>query len=318
MIPIDLLTSWPLLGKASVEDVISSPAYAMPCKWPSEGCSLSFAGSVRPVPAFGLVLRFANEEQILGLPDTKLFPTLNALSSDLSDIPDELVLAALEKDAGGLFALLEDASKRQVQVAGLVSSGDQRFGMARSFQIKDKTGVPVFSALMTFSPAMVKLFGDVKYLDLTNPVISDLALDGVVEYARFNLSNDEINGLSQGDMILLPELKIGADPWKVTIHLDGCYTLLGECSDGRLKINSSPTPLMVNPDDLRVISAESIKVSFGQVLSLLAKGGAVEKILRRPAELKLVRGERMLAQGCIEQLGQVNAMALQFVETITP
>ena len=121
MKPIDILSSLPSWSKASHEDILSSPAWAMPCRLGDTPCTMRQA-KTRPAEVLPLAVRFEDEELILGLADTPAFPELHAVWDSRADVPDAILLALVEKDCGAFLQLLENAVRRQLKIVGLAQA----------------------------------------------------------------------------------------------------------------------------------------------------------------------------------------------------
>lgn len=312
MLAVDLLSNWPGISKASHEDVMASPAYGIPCPWPEEGARVRLA-SVRPQPSLAVTLRLGGEEQVLGLPELPLFPTVRLLS-ETPGVEQELLLAALEADAGGLFAWLEKLCQMQLEVTGLAALDDVRFERARAFAVVSRDGRERGSFLLSLSPTMARRFGSLSFLDAGHPVWDGLALPAEVQVATFRLSDEELSGLAPGDMLLLPELDPAQESWTVTLRLEDRLSVQATWQGTRLTADGVPLPPSRPPEEgtLRVSLAQTIPLSVRALLPLLQPDGRLELTLRPPFALRLTdAGGQELAEGRLERVGVQHAMAIE-------
>ena len=66
MKPIEILSAIPQWAKTSPEDILASPAWAMPCRLGEEQCVMRPA-DVRPAETLDLSIRLGEEDHVLGI-----------------------------------------------------------------------------------------------------------------------------------------------------------------------------------------------------------------------------------------------------------
>ena len=121
MKPLEILSALPQWAKASADDLLASPAWAMPCRLGEQNCMMRLDGTC-PSETLDLLVRFGNEEHVLGLRDCESLQELHAVWPTRAEVPEPILLALVEKDCGTLFQLLENAVRQQLGVIGLASS----------------------------------------------------------------------------------------------------------------------------------------------------------------------------------------------------
>ena len=172
MKPFEILSSLPQWTKLDQDAIVDSPAFAMPCRLGEENVTL-LLGAVRPADAIRLSITIEDEPHVLSFARSSRFRELDAIWDGLADVPEPIVLALVEKDAGPVLQLVENAVRRKIRLVGLAESDAAD---AREF---------------------VAQIGD---------VVFSLIIPAVAEYAAFALSPVDAAGLAVGDAVLLPEL----------------------------------------------------------------------------------------------------------------
>jgi len=312
MLPLDLVSSWPGLAKISAEEVLASPAYRIPCVWQEEKAALVFGGK-RPVLALGVCLQMAQEEQVLGIAQGAKLPTLASLGEQWEELPRDLALAAIEQDLGELFGVLEEVTQHQLSVKGLVAVDDPRFVTARNLSIVQGNGEDVLDFLLSLSPAMVKNMGNLKYLQLNHPELSNMALKARVEVAEFAVEPSDLAGMKAGDAFELSEMS-GSGPWKVLVLVGNTYSVLGTCTSKSLVLSSSPIQVKNSDNLVHIMVQGTFMVSLENMLALVNKGGTAEISFGIGATLDVEVGGKVLASGRLEHVGDTTLLLLQHVE----
>lgn len=290
------------------------PAYGIASSWPEAGCQVRLA-AVRPLPEVAVTLRLGGEEQVLGIPALPVFSTVHQLLG-AGKVEQELLLAALEADAGGLFDWLEKTCQMQLTVTGLATLDDVRFSRARAFGVYAPDGRERGSFLLSLSPAMLRSFGSLAFLDAEHESWRHHVLPAEVELAHFHLESAELAGLAAGDMLLLPELSPEQASWPVTLQVGDCFQVQGMWQGHELNLSTVPLLKGANEGtELRICLRETVNISLPMLLPLLQPDGAVSLTLTAPEGLKLVdaRGE-LLAEGRLARVGVQQAMALEAME----
>ena len=275
----ELIGNWPGIAGADAADLFGREAWAMPVGYNGEDATL-VRDETRERDVIGLEIKLDAERHFLGLADSDAYPELSKLWSERAKLPDEIVLALVEKECGPLFQTLENAARRQVSVVGLADreAAKGENVKAQAFSLRDADGETLCDFSLSMSPALLAEFGRVENLDVAHPSIRALVRPARVEYAVFALGAAEEEGLAAGDYLLVPEVGTEAPHWAT------------DPSD----------------DDLvHVLSAATTELAFGDF--------ADDSLPEPPpaGTLVLVRKDREIAEGRIQPLGAENAFAVE-------
>ena len=275
----ELIEKWPGIAGADAAAIFGKDAWAMLVGYAGNDATL-VKDATRERDVIGLEIRFDAERHFLGLAVSDAYPDLSKVWTERTKLPDEIVLALVEKECGGLFQTLEDAARRQVSVIGLADreAAKAENVKAQAFALKDDSGETVCDFSLSMSPALLEEFGRVENLDAGHESLRTLTRPAQVEYAAFTLTDDEVGNLAVGDCLLLPEIGTEAPQW------------VTEPSD----------------DDLvHVLSAATTDLSFGDF--------ADDSLPEPPAAatLILVRKGRTVAEGRLRPLGAQSAFAVE-------
>ena len=251
MKPIEILSALPQWAKASPQNIFSSPAWAMPCRLGDNPCMLRH-DETRPEDVLPLAVRFEDEDHTLGLTDSPAFPELHSVWNARADVPEQILLALVEKDCGAFLQLLENAARRQLKIVGIKDSSPEGCEC-----LKLDGDAPV-SFTLDLSPMLVETFGQLRNIDTGHPSITDATIAAEVEYASFALSAAELSSLAPGDALLLPEIgslaphivadgrfalsENGLSPWKDEGLLRVCAALPSGITLGTLFNATEDTP----------------------------------------------------------------------------
>ena len=217
----ELLRKWPTWEKANAATVLASPAWRMPVKFDGRDAKLRIDATPNSFDAVRLRVMFDGERHVLDIFDSEAFHDLHMLWAKRGALPEEIVLALVEKECGPLLQLMEDVTRKQLSVDGLASDGSA--WAPRSFLLDD--GGPRISFALDLSPAMEIMLGRLDLLDPSHESIRSLERPAEAEYATVSLSDEDFASLASGDFVLLPE---GAEPkWTVEKPLDGQLHVLG-------------------------------------------------------------------------------------------
>ena len=272
MKPIELLSALDAFAGLGPQEILSHPAWGVPVEWNGASAVLR-ADAVMPAETLDLSVRFGEESCVLGLVPSATFPELAELFPVRDRVPSPILLAVVEKEAGPLFQMLENALRRELSVQGLV---DVPAEGARAFGVADD-----LTFTLTLTDALVRELGDLKRLDTAHPSIAEVQVPMDVAYAVFDLSAEELEGLAPGDYLLLPEMS-AEKPGRV-------------CLPGTLPA-----------DRLCVVAAERANVPFATALEDDLRCAPVGT-----DDLVLVRGGRRVASGRLSKLGEQPAFAVE-------
>ena len=273
-----VLSSWPGWAEKTPEELLRHEAWSMRVRWGDEEARLRLSGN-RPRDVIALEISFDGEAHFLGIGERSVFPDLYALWDRKNEIPQNLVLALVEKECGKLLQLLENSVRRQLKITGLADASE-RAG-ACGFEVVGLDGKIIASFALNVTPAVLESFGDISAIDATHPSIRSMARPAVVEYAVFGLGEDS-SKIEIGDYLLAPELdNPAAAKWCVDNPAD----------DGKFHLRAS-APEMV----------AFASFADGDMPSVPA-----------PGSLELFFGSKSIASGRASRLGEQSAFAVEEV-----
>ena len=213
MKPFEILSALPQWSGLRSDAIVDLPAFALPCRLGDESATLVL-GATHPADTISLSIRLEDEPHVLSLARSPRFKELDAIWDSRADVPEPILLALVEKDAGPLLQLVENAVRRQLKLVGLAEaeSPDAPVFFA---QVEDI----VFS--LTRSATVTAAIGNLRNLNLAHESIRSVVLPAVAEYAAFALAPSDAAGLVVGDAVLLPEM--GTAPARLVV--DGRFVL---------------------------------------------------------------------------------------------
>lgn len=299
MKPFEMLSSLPQWAGLGHDAIVDSPAFAMPCRLGDESATLTL-GATHPADAIRLSILIEDEPHVLSLARSPRFKDLDAIWDARADVPEPVLLALVEKDAGPVLQLVENAVRRQLRLVDLVPS-DGSDAPALFAQVSD------VAFALTRSATVTAAMGSLRNLDLAHDSIRSTILPAVMEYAAFSLASGEAAGLGIGDAILLPE--IGAVSARLVV-------------DGRFVLDESGVSRYNAGELVHVVDAVPKEISLGELFDAAENAeGRMSKVeVPRPGgdapiPLRLVHGGKVLAFGRLDRLGDQPAF---IVETATP
>ena len=293
MKPLEILSALPQWAKASADDLLASPAWAMPCRLGEQNCMMRLDGTC-PSETLDLLVRFGNEEHVLGLRDCESLQELHAVWPTRAEVPEPILLALVEKDCGTLFQLLENAVRQQLGVIGLASSPRDPDAQTLFAQIYSADGAPLVAFSLSSSPSLVAALGQLRFLDAAHPAIRDCTLPAEVEFATFTLPAADLAALAPGDALLLPE--IGTIPPR-------------RIACNRFLVGENGVIDWKDDGALRVLAMEPVTMTVGDLLDLAASNAAPPASQPLPANtpLRLARFGKVLATGRLDAIGAQQA-----------
>ena len=308
MKPLEILLSLPQWKKATAEALVDSPAFALPCRLGDEPVQL------RPAPIepavselLALSISFGDEPHTLGLARSPRFPELDKLWDNRAGVPEPILLALVEKECGPLFQLLENAVRKQLRLVGLddsvrsdVAAPQPFLNLCVSAPSREGTDAPPICFMLTRTPTVVAALGVLRNLDLTHEAVRSEQLSAEVEYAAFTLPEGDLASLAPGDAVVVSEIGSLPPRWIV---------------DGRFALDGGGVSPFADDALVRVRAAESATLPLGAVLD--AAEGKVPDV---PApsdgsQLRLVRGGRTCATGCLGRVGDQPAFLVESLAT---
>ena len=290
MKPFEILSSLPQWAGLGPDAIVDLPAFAMPCRLDDERTTLVLSES-QPADSVSLSVLLEDEPHVLSLARSPRFKELDAVWDSRADVPEPILLALVEKDAGPLFQLVENAVRRQFRLVGLAepAGADAQVLSARVDDI-------AFS--LTRSAVVTSAIGNLRNLDLSHESIRSVALPSVVEYLTFALASGDAAGLEVGDAILLPEM--GTAPARLVV-------------DGRFVVDASGVSRYDAGELARVVDAEQKDIALGEVFDAAEAPHAIEA--KPSGVLKLVCKGKTLALGRLDRLGDQPALIVESLTT---
>ena len=289
MKPFEILSSLPQWSGLGPDAIIDSPAFAMPCRLGDENVTLVL-DATHPADTIRLSILLEDEPHVLSLARSPRFKELDAIWDSRADVPEPILLALVEKDAGPLLQLIENVVRRQLKLVGLAGPGDAD---ARTVFVQ----VADFNFSLTRSATLTAAIGKLRNLDLAHESIRSAVLPAVTEYAAFSLAPSDASGLSVGDAVLLPEM--GSVPARIVV-------------DGRFVIDANGVSRYNAGDIVHVFDATGKDITLGELFDAAETPRAVEAT--PSGTLRLVAGNKTLAAGRLDRLGDQPAF---MVETAT-
>ena len=210
---IELMEKWPGIAGADAATIFGMDAWALGVSYAGNDATL-VKDATRERDVIGLEVKFDDEVHFLSIAVSDDYPELSKVWEQKAKLPNEILLALVEKECGALLQTLENAARRQLSVVGLVPREDvgAKNVAAQAFALRDADGMTVCDFALSLSPNILAEFGRVENLDANHESIRTLTRPARAEYAAFSLTDDELKGLAAGDHLLLPE--IGSQPAK--------------------------------------------------------------------------------------------------------
>lgn len=286
MKPLEILVAIPKWAKATPDQVLDSPAFAMPCRLGEEQVSLRL-GAVQPSDTLDLAILFGDERHSLRLARSARFSELDKVWDSRADMPEPILLALVEKECGPLLQMLENAVRRQLRLVGLATSPDPDARMLFA-QVNDI----VFS--LTRSETVAAAFGILRHVDFASPELRAETFASEAEFAAFALAPADLASLSVGDALLVPE--IGSVPPRLVV-------------DGRFVVDESGVAPFADDGRCRVVAAEMRNVSLGELFDAAENPRRVEG--EAPGQLRLTQGGKTIAYGRLDRLGEQPAFIVE-------
>ncbi len=287
MKPFEIVSSLPQWSGLGPDAIVDSPAFAMPCRLGDESVTLTL-GATHPADTIDLSILLEDEPHVLALARSPRFKELDAIWDSRADVPEPILLALVEKDAGPLLQLVENATRRQLRLVGLAASDDSPDARTLFAQVSDV----VFT--LTRSATVTAAIGNLRNLDLTHESIRSVVLSAVTEYAAFALAPSDAAGLAVGDAVLLPEM--GTAPARLVV-------------DGRFVLDEGGVSRYDAGELVHVVDAEPRDVRLGELLDAVETPYAAET--KPSGALGLVGKGEILAVGHLDRVGDQPAFVVE-------
>ena len=265
----ELLNTWPEWQRAGTETVLASPAWRMPVRLNGAAGTMTAAAPADDLLVLDVTLD--GEAHRLALADSPAYPDLHLLWSRRGELPEPLLLALAEKECGGVFGLVESATRRMLAVKGLSRTDD---GL-RFFSVSGAGAGFVFGLDVT--PDLAATLGRLDYVDPAHPAVRTSTRSARAVLGRLELTDEELAALEPGCFLLLPEGFGSAAKWVAADALEDAEDVL-----------------LVVPGDVELTFAAFADETFPPVPE-------------SPA-FELLRGRRLLCTCADARVGQVRAL----------
>ena len=286
MKPFEILSSLPQWSGLRSDAIVDLPAFALPCRLGDESATL-LLGAMHPADTISLSIRLEDEPHVLSLARSPRFKDLDVIWDSRADVPEPILLALVEKDAGPLLQLVENAVRRQLKLVGLAEAESSDAPMLFA-QVEDV----VFS--LTRSATVTAALGNLRNLDFMHESIRSVTLPALTEYAAFSLTSSEASGLSIGDAVLLPEM--GTVPARLV-------------ADGRFAVDANGVTRYNAGDLVHLFDATAKDITLGELFDAAETPRTVEAT--PSGALRLVAEGKTLAVGRLDRLGTQSAFIVE-------
>ena len=286
MKPFEILSSLPQWSGLGPDAIVDLPAFALPCRLGDESATLVL-GATHPAETISLSILLEDAPHVLSLARSPRFKELDAIWDSRADVPEPILLALVEKDAGPVLQLVENAVRRQLKLVGLAGAESSDAPVLFA-QVEDV----VFS--LTRCATVTAALGILRNLDLTHESIRSVTLPALTEYAAFSLTSLEASGLSIGDAVLLPEM--GTVPARIVV-------------DGRFALDANGVSRYNAGDLVHVFDAAAKEFTLGELFDAAETPPSVEAT--PSGALRLVAEGKTLAVGRLERLGDQSAFIVE-------
>lgn len=286
----EIIASLPKWANATSDEIVVSPAWTMPCRLGETSCVMRL-DAPRPVDTIDVAISLEDEVHVLSLVDSAYFSDLHRLWSSRADVPEQILLALVEKECSPLLQLVENATRRQLKIVGLAKEVPLDRLCAR---VTSAEGEDILSFSLTATPSVVRTFGRLNFIDASDSSVRDTAVSSVTELAAFVLSAADLASLAVGDVLLLPE--VGTVAPRLIV-------------DGRFVVDGNGVAPFKDDGMLLVLDAESREITLGEVLDHAKSPSAPSA--PTPTALRLVSSGRTVAFGRLDRLAAQNAFVVE-------
>ena len=277
MIANEMLLSWPELAKLTADEICAHPAWRIVCEWHDEPCVMRRA-AMKPRDIAALALRLGGKNCFFGLSNKEAFPDLHELWDVKRNLPDNLLLALVEKECGELFQILENAAKAEVELVSLDSPGKRI--ECEAFEVVARDGSVCARFVLEMAPDVLMEFGRLRHLDPDHASIRSLEKPMQAMYAEFCLPEEDAAEIAAGDYILLPELDVSKGVW------------IDRIEDDKF---------------VRIVAPKAFAIKFSE----LADGAMPE--VPSSSSVEMMVGAKVFARGRMDVLGIVPAFVVEEV-----
>lgn len=286
----EIIASLPKWANATSEEIVVSPSWMMPCRLGDAPCVMRL-DAPRPVDTIDVAVSLEDEAVVLSLVDSPSFSDLHRLWPSRAEVPEQILLALVEKECSPLLQLVENATRRQLKIVGLAKESPADRLCAR---VISQEGQDVLSFAITATPSIVRTFGRLNFIDSSDSSVRDTPVSSVTELAAFVLPAADIASLTVGDVLLLPE--VGTVAPRLIV-------------DGRFVVDGNGVAIFKDDGMLLVMDAEPREITLGEVLDHAKSPSS--PTAPTPTALKLVSSGRTIAFGRLDRLASQPAFVVE-------
>ena len=183
---IELMEKWPGIAGADAATIFGMDAWALGVSYAGNDATL-VKDATRERDVIGLEVKFDDEVHFLSIAVSDDYPELSKVWEQKAKLPNEILLALVEKECGALLQTLENAARRQLSVVGLVPREDvgAKNVAAQAFALRGAEGETLCDFALSLSPALLAEFGRIEKLDAEHESIRALTRPARTAYAAF-------------------------------------------------------------------------------------------------------------------------------------
>lgn len=292
----EILGALPQWANATSEEIVVSPAWAMPCRLGEMQCEMRL-DALRPVDTLDIAIKLEDEQFVLSLVDTPRFAELHHIWASRAEVPAPILLALIEKECSPLLQLIENVSRRQLKIVGLANAEsvpEDRFCARLCTDEGD-----LLSFALTALPSLVRTFGKLTCIDAAHPSVRETTLPAVSEIAAFVLPASDRASLAVGDALLLPE--VGTVAPRLIV-------------DGRFIVDENGVSVYKDDGMMLVLDAERRTITLGEVLDY-AKNPSAPNV-PAPRSLRLTASGCTIATGRLDKIADQTAFVVESLATV--
>jgi len=199
----ELIGGWPGIGALPADEILAHPAWKLSVDCGGAAADLFAVATSETLPDELLVsVTLDGEPHLLGLADSAAFPDLHLLWPRRSELPDALVVALIEKEAGDLLQTVENVVRMELRVLGLVAAADAGGKPPRrAFRLSGDG--PEMSFSIDLSPETVEALGVLDNIDTGHDAIRSLTRSVRAEYAAVAIPASAVPAMTVGDCLLM-------------------------------------------------------------------------------------------------------------------
>lgn len=239
----DLMKSWPTLADLTPGEILAAPAWRCPVEFDGEEAELMHTAEPVASDELFLSLTFDGEPHVLGLGDSARYPDLHLLWDRRRKLPDELLMALVEKETGAVLQMLENLSRCEIKLCGIAGRPTPDGRLAIGVGI----GGEVLVLTLDLPASLVEEFGRLDCLDPTHPFVRGQIRAVRAAYATVPVDADEVSALKEGDYLVLEDLE---PEWLTELPDDGKLRLANadEVSATFAQFADETLPAVPSPD----------------------------------------------------------------------